>query len=415
MSLKIIPKKIKVGLRVLREQGVLGFMIVCLQFIQKKVSKKHTQRVHAIHTKAKYEDVIKADLHRPLKKWSGSDRSNLRFNWIMPPPGKGSGGHLNIFRFIKYLEEAGHECRIYVYTFDRKGSIAAIKAIMGNSYPKVAATMEWIDSADEMAEADGILPTSWETAYVAYNFSGPAKRFYFVQDFEPFFYPVGSLYTLAENTYKFSFYGVTAGNWLSTKLRRDYGMKTDYYEFGSEKSLYSYTNDMKRKEILFYARPYTERRGFEIGVMALDLFHKNHPDYLINMVGYDVSSYKIPFPYRNLKTLELEQLNELYNQCVAGLVLSFTNMSLLPLELLKSGTIPVVNSGENNSLVSDNKYIAYASADPVSIADKLSAVVTRKDSPIYAGQAAKSVKAISWDEAGRNFVEIMERETRNSE
>jgi glycosyltransferase involved in cell wall biosynthesis len=133
------------------------------------------------------------------------------------------------------------------------------------------------------------------------------------------------------------------------------------------------------------------------------------------MVGYDVSSYKIPFPYRNLKTLELEQLNELYNQCVAGLVLSFTNMSLLPLELLKSGTIPVVNSGENNSLVSDNKYIAYASADPVSIADKLSAVVTRKDSPIYAGQAAKSVKAISWDEAGRNFVEIMERETRNSE
>lgn len=390
-------------------------MIVCLQFIQKKVSKKHADRIHTIHTKAKYEDIIKADLRNQPKKWPGTDRKSLRLNWLMPPPGKGSGGHLNIFRFIKYLEDAGHDCRIYIYTFDKKGSVAAIRAIMGDSYPQVAAPMEWIDSADEMMEADGILPTSWETAYPAYNFKGSAKRFYFVQDFEPFFYPIGSLYRLAENTYKFGFYGVTAGNWLSTKLRRDYGMPTDHYDFGSEESLYSYINEKPRKEILFYARPYTERRGFEMGVMALDLFHRRHPDFIINMAGYDISSYKIPFPYQNLKTLELEQLNELYNRCAAGLVLSFTNMSLLPLELLGSGTIPVVNDGENNRLVSDNKYIAYAPADPVSIANALSDVIARKDLPGYAKKASESVRATSWEEAGKKFVDIIEREVRKSE
>jgi glycosyltransferase involved in cell wall biosynthesis len=415
MGFKSIARKAKVGLRVLREQGVLGLMIVALQFIQKKVSKKHAERIHAIYTKAKYEDIVEADLYKRPKKWPGTDRKSLRLNWLMPPPGRGSGGHLNIFRFIKYLEDAGHECRIYVTTFDKKGSVAAIRAVMGDSYPKVAAPMKWIDGPDEMEEADGILPTSWETAYPAYNFAGTAKRFYFIQDFEPFFYPVGSLYTLAENTYKFGFYGVTAGNWLSTKLRRDYGMQTDNYDFGSESSLYSYANDKPRKEILFYARPYTERRGFEMGIMALDLFHRKHPDFVINMAGYDISSYKIPFTYQNLKTLELEQLNDLYNRCAAGLVMSFTNMSLLPLELLGSGTIPVVNDGENNRLVSDNKYIAYAPADPASIANALSEIVARKDLPDYAKKASESVKATTWDEAGKKFVSIIEREIRKSE
>jgi glycosyltransferase involved in cell wall biosynthesis len=113
--------------------------------------------------------------------------------------------------------------------------------------------------------------------------------------------------------------------------------------------------------------------------------------------------------------LELEQLNDLYNRCAAGLVMSFTNMSLLPLELLGSGTIPVVNDGENNRLVSDNKYIAYAPADPASIANALSEIVARKDLPDYAKKASESVKATTWDEAGKKFVSIIEREIRKSE
>jgi hypothetical protein len=31
-------------------------------------------------------------------------------------------------------------------------------------------------------------------------------------DFEPWFYPMGTDYVLAENTYRFNFYGFTAGN-----------------------------------------------------------------------------------------------------------------------------------------------------------------------------------------------------------
>src|SRR4051812_33064901 len=108
MGFKKISNKGSVGLKVLREQGILGFMIVCLQFLQKQFSKKHTNRIHVIHTKAKYEDILGADFHQPPRSWPGSDRKSFRLNWLMPPPGKGSGGHHNIFRFIKYLEDAGH-------------------------------------------------------------------------------------------------------------------------------------------------------------------------------------------------------------------------------------------------------------------------------------------------------------------
>jgi glycosyltransferase involved in cell wall biosynthesis len=111
----------------------------------------------------------------------------------------------------------------------------------------------------------------------------------------------------------------------------------------------------------------------------------------------------------------VHELNELYNRCVAGLVLSFTNMSLLPLELLSSGTIPVVNSGENNAAVSNNKFIAYTQSSPAALAATLSEIVSRKDSREYAQKAAHSVKNASWEKSGTKFVEIIERETRRKD
>lgn len=417
MPIKKLIHKSKVGLKTLRGEGFLSFIILSLRFTEKillKVSKKTTHK-HLINTKVKYRDALLADYTKPRPKWLGTDKKQMTFNWLMPPPGKGSGGHLNIFRFIKYLEQAGHKSRIYIYTQHAPGRISDIHTLMGDSYPKLDATMEWIDDGNEMKSADGVFATSWETAYASFNSGSKGKRFYFVQDFEPYFYAVGSLSVLAENSYKFGFYGVTAGNWLATKLRRDYGMDTDHFDFGSDGDLYSFVNDKPRKEVFFYARPNTERRGFEMGIMALDIFHKKHPDYTINFAGWDVSGYEIPFPYNNLETLEVNELNDLYNRCVAGLVMSFTNMSLLPLELLGSGTIPVVNEGENNVLVSNNPYIAYSAPNPVALAEALSSVVTRDDQVGYAKKAATSVKLNSWDNSGTKFVQIVERETRKHE
>ena len=413
--METIKRKLRQGKRVFKDEGVLGFSILALQFLQKNV-RGNSSGKHRIGMVVRQSDLLKSNLEKPLTKWSGTTKKRLTLNWLMPPPGRGSGGHTTLFRFIKYLEDAGHTCNIYLYAdVEKPAPIETIVKSMGNSFAPVKAKMQWLNEGDEFSECDGLFATSWETAYPVFNSKIKARKLYFVQDFEPYFYPVGSYYSLAENTYKMGLYGVTAGNFLTTKLRRDYGMKADFFDFGADKSIYSYSNHKKRKEIMFYVRPFTSRRGFEIGVMTLVLFHEKHPDYAINFVGADVAEYDIPFPYNNLKTLETKELNEVYGRCAAGLVLSMTNMSLLPLELLSAGTIPVVNDGENNRLVSDNPFIAYADATPTALAKKLCDVVERDDQVSYAKKAANSIPDESWDKSGAKLVKIVERAVREAD
>lgn len=38
----------------------------------------------------------------------------ILLNWIIPEMGKGSGGHINIFRFISMLEAEGIHNRVYI-------------------------------------------------------------------------------------------------------------------------------------------------------------------------------------------------------------------------------------------------------------------------------------------------------------
>lgn len=411
MVAKKLSRKTKIAYNLLRDEGALAVGIRSLEFLQKKTrARGPSHRKHKVSTSAIYSEVLQADPSKPANRdWKALGNSkNLTVNWLMPPPGKGSGGHMTLFRFIKYLEDAGHTCRIYFHNPGPGSSVEAVKAVMGNSFPTVKASMQWLHEGQEMEKADALFATSWQTAYTIYASKLNAKKFYFVQDFEPYFYPVGGHSILAENTYKLGLRGITAGGWLESKLHEDYGMTTSSFDFGSDNSTYSYTNSPERKEIVFYARPTTARRAFELGVLTLDLFHKKHPDYTINFIGWDVSEFNIPFPHKNLGILDPAELNELYNRCSASLVMSLTNMSLLPLELLSSGCIPVVNDGKNNRLVSNNEYIAYSDNDPMSLANKLSEVISRKDLQDYAQKASASVEACNWDDSGKKFVEILE-------
>lgn len=410
--LKSATRKSKIAYNLLLDEGIIAVGIRSLQFVQKKTrgGKKSSTKI-AIDTSALYNEIIAVDLSKPANNtWKAplEIKKSLTINWLMPPPGKGSGGHMTLYRFINYLEQAGHTCRIYFHKPGPGSSVEAVKAVMGDSFPDVKAETSWLQTDADMKPADAIFATSWQTAYTVYNSKVKAKKMYFVQDFEPFFYPVGGMSVLAENTYKLGLRGITAGGWLEKKLNEEYGMTTSSFTFGSDSEMYTYNNASERKEVTFYARPTTERRAFELGIMTLDIFHKQHPEYTINFIGWDVSEYEIPFPHNNLGILDPIELNNLYNKSAASLVMSLTNMSLLPLELLSSGCIPVVNDGPNNRLVSNNPYIEYSKhSDPLSLANALSKVVTKKNLPAYAKKASESVEDESWDDSGRKFVEMV--------
>jgi hypothetical protein len=354
------------------------------------------------------EDIVKADwLSRPEGIRYKKHKPPFAINWVIPPMGPVSGGHADIFRAINYLEGKGHTCRVYFYDALKQHRLADIKKNL-KSYAPIKAQLFY--NAGKMSDADAIIATNWYSAYPVYNYQGPAKKFYFVQDFEPFFEPVGSYSTLAENTYRFGFHGITLGEWLSKKLTKEYDMKCDYIKMGTDVSEYKLANKGERKKILFYARPVTPRRGFELGSLALTIFNKEHPEYEIHCIGWDLARYNLPFSYVNRGILNAEQLNELYNECAAGLVLSFTNMSLLPLEMMAAGCIPVLNDAEHTRIVEYQSQLEYAQPNPQALASALHRVVVQENANERAIAASEFAQKFQWDESNAIFEKVLIRE-----
>jgi len=393
----------------LKNEGVLSFGIKALTKLQKKqmqVSSNPLVKRRFISLVDR-ENVMLADWSTPYQPVKSKTKASKVVSWIMSPP-SGGGGHQNIFRFIQHLDSLGYTNHVYLYsTFDDM-TLAQAKQNVSAYCSAKNLTFDYYKG--NIKDSDIVFATGWETAYPVFNLKTTARKMYFVQDFEPYFYPVGTDYVLAENTYKFGFAGVTAGGWLAKKLSSDYGMTTYHYDFGADTSNYTYNNAEQRKEIFFYARPVTERRGFDLGVMALEIFHRKMPEYTINMAGWDVSEWDVPFPYVNHGAVDIKDLPAMYDKSAAALVISLTNMSLLPLELLSSGTIPVVNDAPNNRLVSNNKYIKYTQSSPEALAQALIDTVTMQDLPAYAKKGSESVAKDGWGEAGAKFLSAIEEE-----
>jgi hypothetical protein len=110
--------------------------------------------------------------------------------------------------------------------------------------------------------------------------------------------------------------------------------------------------------------------------------------------------------------LDISELNAVYNRCAAGLVLSLSNMSLLPLELLSSGVTPIVNDGPNNRMVSDNPFIEYVPASPLAIARKMANVFDHPDAVERSVAMSDSVAAVDWADSGKQFISAFEKAMR---
>lgn len=300
--------------------------------------------------------------------------------WFIPDFGIGSGGHLNIFRMIHNLEKLGVTSDLAICGTSQWINENIARDTICKNFFSIKSKIFFVNSLSDIEKLPSYkiaFATSWETAYFVNTFSNCAKKAYFVQDFEPYFYPVGSRYIFAENTYQFAFEGVTAGSWLSHKLSKEYGMKCIDYTFSYDKNLYVKREKKdNKKRIFFYARPNTDRRGFELGLVALNELYKKDNSIEIILAGSDTSEYEIPFKYINFGVLDIDKLSEVYSNCSLALILSFTNLSLLPLELLASGCPVVINSGENNSWIDkDLKMMIYTEPNVTDIVDNISNIL----------------------------------------
>jgi glycosyltransferase involved in cell wall biosynthesis len=394
-----------------KNEGAVKTAKRTFRYVAKRIIRVHQE----IDVMVSLEDIVSANyIDKPYQTPNKiNKKKSLKIGWVLSPLSPGAGGQNTITRFARYLQSVGHDVTFYIYEGMQAQSIAEAREILQKSF-KVDIPVKKIADYEE---SDVLIATGWETTYPTFNTKTEAHKFYFVQDFEPYFYGVGSRYVLAENTYRMNFYGITAGPWLAKKVS-EYSMKADYFDFGADLEVYRPKGVIdKKKKIVFYARPVTERRAFELGVIALEKFHIDHPEYEIELIGWDVSNFKLPFLYKNRGILSHEELAELYAESVACLVLSLTNVSLLPLELIAAGCVPVMNEGENNRMVLSgmDDFVDYAATNPIELAKALSFAVERNNINEHAASAIESVSSLSWDGSYQKVEEIIKREVLRSE
>jgi hypothetical protein len=350
-------------------------------------------------------DVMASDLSNlpPVRISDQHSGEPITLNWVMIPAAPGSGGHTTIFRIVRYLEAHGYRNRVYFYNVhgaDHDHYAAIARDAYGFHGP--VGRVE-----DGMEDAHGVVATGWATAYPIFVSRCSGKRFYFVQDFEPSFHAVGALSLLAENTYRMGFHGITAGSWLALKLKQEFAMEAEAFEFGCDTTVYHRTNEGKRSGIVFYARPGAARRGFELGLMAIELFAQRNPGIEIHFYGEKLAD--LPYRVINHGRISPQELNRIYNQCYAGLSLSMTNTSLVPHEMLAAGCIPVVNEAVHNRVVLDNAFVRYDAPFPKALALGLESVVNSANFETLSEAAARSVSGNTWDDAGARVDGILRR------
>ncbi|MGL4663244.1 MAG: glycosyltransferase [Culicoidibacterales bacterium] len=342
-----------------------------------------------------------------------------RIAWFVPPFSAGSGGHMNIFRTISFLEKAGYKNDIYII-----GSLKGIEeyeaaAVVRETFFEIEADVYYVkyNNIDTIARYyDVTFATSWDTCYYVHGFSQTKKRAYFVQDFEPYFHPVGSTWHMAENTYKMPFdFIVTAGEWLKKKML-GYGFERVYsFGFAYDKDAYfKRERTEKAKQITFYARPETERRGFDIANVALEKIALKYPDSKIALAGSSIlSHFPIPYEYIDKGVLSREECGELYANSDVVLVMSLTNLSLLPFEVAASGGTVVMNRGENNEWVDpENSYFFYCDVEAESIFNAIDHVLQNPSEVEKKHHAINAVIAdITWEKENAKVVAALDIET----
>lgn len=348
-------------------------------------------------------DVIAVDLSRPFQPAIPSivRGQPLIANWVTTPPTPGSGGHTTLFRIIRYLEAHGYKNRVYFYDV-YGGDHTYYESIVRNYYDFHGPVAK-ID--DGMEDAHIVMATGWPTAYPVFNSRSSGKRFYFVQDYEPYFFPVGGTSSLAESTYQMGFHGISIGRCFADKLRTDFGMVVDTFKYGCDISKYRRVQTSQRSGVVFYARRESARRGFELGLMALEVFAARRPDIEIHIYGDKIG--KLPFAFVDHGHVTPDELNSIYNRCYAGLTLSFTNVSLVALEMLAAGCIPVVNDTILVRTDLDNSFVHYAPPYPQALAAQLETVISTQDFESLSVAAAASVHSTTWDEAGASVDTIL--------
>lgn len=293
------------------------------------------------------------------------------------------GGMYTILRFADILAREKSILNQFALlgTFDP----ADIRRKIGDAFPSLRdAPVKPIaldKPMDDLSPTDASIATLWSTAYPALKFNNVKRKFYFIQDYEPLFYPAGSTQAQVEATYTFGFDGLCNTPSLCDIYQAQYGGQAISFMPAVDRSIFNCEGRRDHPtgepwKVFFYGRPEHPRNGFELGSAALiKLKHRLGERAQIFSAGdtWDPQQYGLAGIVENLGLLPYTQTAQLYKSCDVGLVMMFTrHPSYLPFELMASGCCVVSNLNPwTQWFLEDGKNCLLSKASATSLADRL--------------------------------------------
>lgn len=192
---------------------------------------------------------------------------------------------------------------------------------------------------------DVAFATLWITAFPLLGLRDVRRKCYFLQDWEPLFYPAGTLSGLVEATYRFGFHAICNTSSLANSYRA-LGGTADYFSPAVDSKIFSAAARVPRRQedpfVLFcYGRPTVPRNCFEAlaeGLAELKRRYGSRIDIVFAGGEWDPADYGLAGVGRNLGLLSYAGTGQLYRAVDIGIVAMATqHPSYLPFELMASG------------------------------------------------------------------------------
>jgi O-antigen biosynthesis protein len=294
-------------------------------------------------------------------------KGSTKLIWVIPPVDAGGGGATTISRFIKAFHSSGVLQEIHVL-FESIPNMEYQKNILRHHF-RIPYGIAIKQCTDEFL-GEFVVATAWQTFVTAISKTSFDKRILFLQDDERAFEPKGDVSNLIENSLPLFSIAFTAGDWLMD-LARPYIPNVFSFQFGVD-SIYTdiFRGDNRTKTLVAFHQPGKPRRMGALVESALDEFHQRNPSWRILTLGSSDTHSKFDW-MENLGVLNPIDLSTVYSAADMGLVLSATNNSLVPLEMLASGMVVITNSGLNTEWMGSRPNLLYCSANTTAIVKTL--------------------------------------------
>lgn len=384
----------------------------------KLLSEKHTplNSEDYINAKNPLFQIKESDIDKSIEATSCSLEAVTTANWFIPDfKHVAYGGLFTIFRFMEKLSQEGVTNRIIIYSnkaIDEPVVDVQIKDNFKNlkNYEIVTFDLKKQD-VSELPSCDISFCTLWNSAYLLLKFNKTKRKHYFIQDYEPLFYPAGSTSALVESTYRFGFKAIVNTVGLFNTLKDRHNLDGLYFTPSIDEKIYYPLKNKNNKKIriFFYARPNRARNGFGLGVETTKRLLKEYGDEIeIIAAGsdWDESEYGLKGEITNLGLLSsINEVAGLYRTCDIGFCFMLTrHPSYQPLEFMASGVATVTNTNETNKwLLIHNENCLTSEPSPAAMAAAIGELIDNQSLRTrITTNGLRTVKATNWDKEFNN-------------